>query len=191
MGRLCAVSVAALSLVAIGQPAAAAGGLESAVLQEMNFARTQPAEYARVIRQDPAISAEDPTAVAEALKFLVSQKPLPPLDHDAKLAAAARTHAAAQGRTREVGHVSPGGATLGQRLQIHGISAGMAAENISYGYDEARAVVRQLIVDSGIPNRGHRTNIFGRYEAAGISCGGHGEYRSMCVIDFAGAVQKR
>ena len=184
MRRLCAGSLAALSLMSLAQPAAAAG-LESAILDEVNLARTRPAEYAKRVRQDPGLKEEDPAAVAEALAFLIRQKPLPPLKPDDGLAAAARFHAAAQGRTRAIGHVSPDGKTLGQRLQIHGVRVGAAAENISYGYDDPRAVVRQLIVDSGIPDRGHRTNIFGQaYDAAGVSCGEHREYRSMCVIDF-------
>jgi uncharacterized protein YkwD len=191
MRRLCAGSLAALSVMSFALPAVA-GGLEAAVLEQMNFARTRPAEYARAMRQDPGLHEEDPAAVEEALRFLARQKPLPPLSHDDGLAKAAQFHAAAQGRTRDIGHVSPDGKTLGQRLQIHGVHVGLAAENISYGYDDARAVVRQLIVDSGIPDRGHRTNIFGpAYDAAGVSCGGHREYRTMCVIDFAGARPKR
>jgi uncharacterized protein YkwD len=84
--------------------------------------------------------------------------------------------------------VSPNGATLSQRLDAHGVRAGLAAENISYGYQSPKAVVRQLIVDSGVPDRGHRVNIFGRnYQAAGVSCAPHKQWGAMCVIDFGGA----
>jgi uncharacterized protein YkwD len=70
--------------------------------------------------------------------------------------------------------------------------AGMAAENISYGYDDPAGVVRQLIVDSGVPNRGHRANIFSAgYQAAGVGCARHAVYGAMCVIDFAGAIVRR
>jgi uncharacterized protein YkwD len=134
---------------------------------------------------------EDPRDVAEAINFLSRQQPLPPLSPNSQLSAAARSHTAQQGRTGQIGHVSPNGATLSQRLDANGVKPMSAAENISYGYDQPRAVVRQLIVDTGVPDRGHRRNIFGHYEAAGVSCGGHAEYGAMCVIDFAGAFQPR
>lgn len=204
MRRACAVSAAllgALSLVSAAKPAAAAGGLESAVLAEVNFARTHPREYALKLRKDAYVGGvvgyseignEDVDSLSEAIEFLMEQRPLPPLKPNEALAAAARSHARAQGRTGEVGHVSPSGATLSQRLQAHGVWAGLAAEDISYGYDDPREVVRQLIIDSRVPNRGHRQNIFGaHYQAAGVSCAPHREWGAMCVIDFAGAFVRR
>jgi hypothetical protein len=192
MRTLCTLAVGAASLLTLAQPATAAGGLDAAVLDEVNFARTRPAEYARTLRHDAGMIGEDPRDVAEAIRFLAAQKPLPPLSAHEALAAAARRHAVAQGRAGEVGHVSPGGATLPMRLEVHGLRPGMAAENISYGYDDARPVVRQLIVDTGVPDRGHRKNIFGDgYEAAGVSCAPHSQWRAMCVIDFAGQLPKR
>lgn len=195
MRSLSVAVLGALSLMAVGRPAAASCGLEAAVLYEVNFARTHPADYARELRGDMArvqLPGENARDVAEALDFLSRQKPLPPLSPDAHLEAAARSHALAQGRTVEVGHVGPNGTTLSMRLETHGVRYGLAAENISYGYDDARAVVRQLIVDSGVSDRGHRHNIFtGAYEQAGVSCGPHRQWRSMCVIDFAGAPLRR
>jgi len=175
--------------------------LETRVLAEINFARTQPQAYARELRRAASkggvvgysqIANEDLDTLAETLDFLADQKPLPPLRADRNLAEAARSHAEAQGRTREVGHVSPNGATLSQRLQAHQVWAGLAAENISYGYDDPREVVRQLIIDSRVPGRGHRQNIFGHgYQAAGVSCAPHRQWGAMCVIDFAGAFVQR
>ncbi len=192
-------SALAAALLILAPQAASAADLELDVLAEMNWARAHPAEYARELadqarRFDPrddvtSFGNEDPQAVQEAVAFLERQAPLPPLAGDARLAAAAAIHTHEQGPTGQVGH---GGIGLGQRLQREGLYAGMAAEDISYGYDSPREVVRQLIVDSGVANRGHRANIFGRaYSAAGVSCGGHSIYGSMCVIDFAGAIMAR
>lgn len=198
----CAASAAfaALSILSAAAPARAAG-LESAVLAEVNFARTHPAEYARRLEKDAyaggvvgysEIGNEDVDALSEAIEFLMAQQPLPPLSASEALAAAAHAHASAQGRTGQVGHVSPGGQGLSERLHAHGVWAGLAAEDISYGYEDPREVVRQLIIDSGVPGRGHRQNIFGRaYQAAGVSCAPHRQYGAMCVIDFAGALVKR
>jgi uncharacterized protein YkwD len=62
-----------------------------------------------------------------------------------------------------------------------------AAENISYGDNDARGVLIQLIVDDGTPNRGHRSNIFNAdYRYVGLACGPHSHFGLMCVMDFAG-----
>lgn len=191
----------ALALAAAARPAQAAEGLEARVLAEVNYARQHPQEYARKLERTASrggvvgyseIGNEDVDALAEAIDFLRRQRPLPPLRPHEALSAAAKAHAYTQGRTYQVGHVSPSGATLGQRLQQHGVWAGLAAEDISYGYEDPAEVVRQLIIDSGVPNRGHRDNIFGaHYQAAGVACAPHRAWGAMCVIDFAGAFVKR
>jgi uncharacterized protein YkwD len=108
----------------------------------------------------------------------------------ARIAAAARQHAARQGPRGDVGHGAPG--SLGQRLRSAGLYAGLEAESISYGQESPRDVIRQLVVDSGVPDRGHRHDLFGRaYQAAGVACGPHAEWGSMCVIDLAGAIVRR
>lgn len=197
--RVVAAGVAALVLLASAPSPAWAGGLADGVLVEMNYARANPRQYARELGRQAAsarrerdytsFGQEDPAAVEDAIDFLLAQEPLPPLKSDARLAAVARAHTTAQGARGDVGH---GRESLGTRLRRQGIFAGMAAENISYGYEDPREVVRQLIVDSGVPNRGHRKNIFGRsFQAAGVSCGGHRTYGAMCVINFAGGMVPR
>lgn len=172
--------------------AAQAADLDEAVLSEINYVRAHPAEYARELRGAPgwALQQEEPGAVEEAIDFLERQAPLRPLKGDQRLDAAARQHAQAQGPRGDVGH-GPAG-SLGIRLRNNGVYAGMSAENISYGYDDARDIVRQLVIDSRVAGRGHRRNIFtASYTFAGVSCGGHRQWGSMCVIDFAGALMER
>ena len=188
----------ALSILILTPAVACADDFDDEVLAEVNFARAHPADYARELRdaaRQPddgysSLAYEDRDAVEEAIGFLMRQPPLPPLQPDIRLAAAARAHTSAQGPRGELGHGAPG--SLGLRLQRNGMWAGLAAEDISYGHDTARDVVRQLIIDSGVPDRGHRANIFGRaYQMAGVGCGAHSVYGSMCVIDFAGALAQR
>jgi hypothetical protein len=183
-------------------PRACAGPLEDAVLEEVNFARTHPADYARELRDEEfsghrgrgwsGVAGQDPEALEDAIDFLERQAPLPPLRGDRRLAASANDHTSVQGPRGELGHGGPGGSAFSQRLRREGVWAGLAAEAISYGYDRPQDVVRQLVIDSGVANRGHRRDIFGRsYQVAGVSCGRHSVWGSMCVIDFAGALVSR
>jgi len=185
-------------LVMVGAPASASQ-LDADVLDELNFVRTRPQDYAQELREaatsrgryESSFAYEDPGALDEAVDFLERQPPLPPLRANAGLTAAARAYASAQGPRGQVGH-GAGASSLGQRLQRQGVFAGMSAENISYGYNDPRDVVRQLVVDSGVASRGHRANIFSRgYQAAGVGCARHQVYGAMCVIDFAGALVQR
>lgn len=172
-------------------------GLEGGVLDEINFARTQPQAYGRLLaesawRSRASGAYDDPAALQEALDFLARQSPQAPLEPAAALAAAASAHAGFQARSGGVGHGGPRGESLGQRLRRHGAFASLMGENIAYGYSDPRQVVQQLIVDSGVPDRGHRANIFNpAYREAGVGCGAHPTYRVMCVIDFAGALMRR
>lgn len=169
-----------------------ARGLEAEVLAELNYARANPARYAdELARGGWALRDEDPYVVDEAIGFLLSQRPLPPLQAHPGLAAAAGAPVRAQARRGSEGHGSGAGG-LAARLKNQGVWAGMSAETISYGYASAREVVVQLIVDSRVPGRGHRKTIFGAgYSLAGVACGPHSAHGAMCVIDFAGALAPR
>jgi len=178
--------------------AAVAGPMEDAVLAEVNFARAYPQEYARRLLMEPITPWEraleaggqpyDREAFIEAVEMLQRQEPLPPLKADEVLAGAALEHVSLQGPAGLIGHSSPNGERFYDRLRRHGAADAIAAENIAYGPRIASDVVRELIIDSGVPSRGHRRNIFhASFEVVGISCGAHRDYSTMCVMDFSGA----
>jgi hypothetical protein len=192
---------ASLAGLTLAGPPARAGGFEKAVLAELNFARTQPFDYAQYLRRRALVGDEyeaetapgptDAADLSEAIEFLEHQKPLPALKSDERLAKTALAHVRAQGDAGTVGHDEPDGTTLEVRLHRENLWAGIAGENISYGRETSRGVITQLIIDSGVRGRGHRVNIFDRaYEYAGVACGRHRTYRVMCVIDFAGALAR-
>ena len=175
------------------------------VERHINLARTNPAAYARrlrahrglydgdVFREPGAIAIrteEGVVAVDEAIAFLERQPPLPALAPNAILRLAAADHVEDQGPFGAVGHTGSDGSAFTDRIMRHGGPAA-GGENISYGGETGEAVVIQLIVDDGVPDRGHRTNIFRPgYVSAGAACGRHRAYRYMCVIDFGYAEQR-
>jgi uncharacterized protein YkwD len=169
--------------------------VENQLLEELNFARTQPQAYAqRLLLQpitdweeqlDPEERALDAGAFAEAVEFLMHQQPLNPLRADDTLAAAALDHVARQGASGDVGHEGGEGEPMENRLRRHGVRRSWTAENIAYGPRTPQDVVRELIIDQGVPDRGHRVNIFTpQLTEAGVGCGPHVDYDFMCVIDF-------
>lgn len=167
------------------------------VLEEVNFLRANPAEYASELDEfeqrfdgqlimgeadEPdMITNEGVRAVVEAARAMRRVKPMGEIQYSAVLAQAAADHVRAQGRSGEVGHYSDGKGP-GQRVKAHGGNI-YVGEVIAYGVSGARDAVRQLIVDDGVPNRGHRTLLLNaNYKYAGVACGPHRTWRNMCVI---------
>lgn len=189
-------AVAAIALLASFPAPARAGEVEDSILAEINFARAHPQDYARRLlltpvsdweqSLSPAASAQDPAAFQEAIAFLMRQSPLPPLQADDRLAEAAAEHVAVQGPVGAIGHEGPTGERFDARLRRHGLEAEVLGENIAYGPARPSDVVRELIIDSGVPSRGHRRNLFyDTFAVAGVSCGAHKAYATECVMDFA------
>ena len=160
---------------------------DGAVLDEINLARTRPREYAEIVEtRMRAMPGADQRCVEEAKAFLRRQRPLGPLQCVPGLALSARQHVTDQGPTGAIGHRGADGGSPWARMAKQGQWTGRAGENISYGYADARTIVVTLIVDQGVPGRGHRRNIFcGGFKVAGAACGPHARYGAMCVIDFA------
>lgn len=172
------------------------------LLAEINLARSQPLIYANYLRQfrdtfrgklcrvsgcPIAMQTNEGTAaVDEAIRFMLSRKALPPLTGSTGLSSAASELVKTQSRTGSVGHAYIRNERLGKRIERHGNWKSSVAENIIYGPAGPRGMVMQLIIDDGVPGRGHRSNLFSRsFRKVGVSCGSHPVFESMCVMDFA------
>jgi uncharacterized protein YkwD len=189
LGTALFLAAAALLLGACDTLAAGASPAEQAVLDELNYVRTRPSDYAATVLptyRNAANAAAADAAVAE----LKATGALPVLSLAAGLCRAARDHVADQGPRGTTGHTGSDGSSPFERMDRYGAWGGTAGENIAYGYETARDIVAALVIDQGVAGAGHRKNILNlAFTKAGIALGDHSVYGSMCVQDFAASYQ--
>lgn len=175
---------------------------ERDLLNEINDARAHPELYASYLEKlkpmftgveyhrtgHPALMTEEGwLAVEDAIKFLQTLKPLPPLRFSQGLYLAAQSHVKDQSSSGGLGHKGSDNTLVEQRVKRYGTWQGGIGENITYGDDSARERILSWLIDDGFPGRGHRRRLLSTdYHVAGISCGSHPEFSVMCVLTLAG-----
>ena len=181
--------------------------VERQVVLEINKVRTDPAEYAKryllplrasfhgklfTVPGETAISTNEGVApLDECIRELQRTRAVRPLEPRNGLSRAARDHAVDQGKTGATGHTGKDGSSAVSRINRYGRWDLAAGENIDYGNGNARRIVISLLVDDGVPTRGHRRNLLAKaFALVGVSVGLHPVYRHMCVMDFAGAYKE-
>jgi uncharacterized protein YkwD len=179
--------------------------LEKAILHEQNLARGNPSAYAEFAREyrirfqgNLYVSGrrrfrtkEGLKAVDEAIAFLVKTRAVPPLAPSRPLSLAARDHVKDTGPKGLTGHDGSDGSRPADRIARHGKWKKTCGENIAYGHSIAREIVLQLIIDDGVPDRGHRRNMFNPdFKVSGVHVGPHKVYRVMSVITYAGGISE-
>ncbi|NIJ08227.1 hypothetical protein FHS31_001844 [Sphingomonas vulcanisoli] len=205
-----AVPFLALVLAATALPANAATNpsftgdinqLNADVLAAFNVARAQPTNYVETLMNYRGFfkanlvvipghnidveTQEGTVPVDEAIEFLQTHAALKMLQPSEILQKAAADHVADQSRSGRTGHFDADGASPADRVIRHG-GGKAVAEVIAYGAVDAEDVIRQLIIDDGVADRGHRVVMFADHlRYAGVACGPHPEFGTMCVIDMA------
>ena len=176
--------------------------IEQEIFEYQNLARTNPKAVARDIRKllpyvqnkifrvpgSIAIrTREGRSAFIEAVRYLESVSPVPALKASRGMSLGARDHVRNEGPRGRTGHTGADGSTPFKRVNRYGRWLRTAGENLAYGVNTAKLVVIGLIVDDGVPSRGHRKNIFNKdFQVTGISFGRHRGFGYMCTITYAG-----
>lgn len=175
---------------------------ERNVVLEINKLRSDPRAYCKEYLEpmlnmyngrklfmpgsDPILTREGISALKDAIKYLKKASPAPILYPDARLKKSAKDHQQDQSRTGSTGHVGSDGSNIRQRIERYAKWQGSISENIFYGDADAHSVVLHLVIDDGVPGRGHRINFLDpKHNYVGVSCGTHKTYGNVCVMNFA------
>ena len=142
--------------------------LETAILAEINKARTNPTVYANRLAQGrgealltipQVLTTNEPETVEETIQFLSELRPLSALKPSSGLARAAKD--------RVIKAPTSNQPQLSQSVNRYGLSDGALDETIIEG-ETAQALVTQLILDAA---SGDRSPIFNPdFQHVGISC---------------------
>jgi hypothetical protein len=190
---------AAALVLGLGAVAASAAPsrFEAGVLAELNRFRSDPAGYTDVLRdyrdrfdgrllisdddsEIDIMTNEGVAAVDEAIRDLRREGPRSRLQQSDLLARAAADHVGVQSRSGAVGHYTRGNGP-GERMKARG-GGPYVNEVITYGHHSPAGVVHQLLIDDGVPDRGHRHSLLRpEHRYAGVACGSHRVHRTMCV----------
>jgi len=209
MSWMIAIAAQAAAALAPAPPAAApatpvAGAVpfsDDAILAEINRVRADPAGYVADLRAyrdtlkdkvaypegypNGVMTNEGAAAIDDAIDFMTRQHPLPPLIASPLLARSAAELTTDQTQNGGSGNLTSDGRNASARSQHNGGDM-FVGEVIAYGPANAHDMVRQLIIDDGYDDRGHRIMLFSPlYAYAGVSCATHPTYRLMCTVDLS------
>jgi uncharacterized protein YkwD len=134
------------------------------------------------------VTQEGTSAVNSCITALNRSSNVGILTPEKGLSSAAKDHAADQSKTGQTGHNGSDKSTPEIRMKRYGVFGGSwtYGENIAYGDTTGREIICSLLIDDGIPNRGHRTNIMNKaFTQTGAAYGTHAQYRASCTINYA------
>jgi uncharacterized protein YkwD len=185
---------------------AAPSTFEARVFAEIQELRKSPRAYAAKLRsyrkrfvgnmvkvegRPDLRTHEGVSAVDSAIKDLQKVRSLPGLELSRGLSRAARDHALDLSRTGRVSHDGSDGSRPHQRIDRHGRWEGVVGENLSFANVPADEVVTLLLIDDGVPGRGHRKALLDpQFRVVGVACAPH-RYGKVCVMDFAAGFKNR
>lgn len=114
------------------------------------------------------------------IRKLKKIKNLPILQPAEDLTKMAKEHAKTSGKTGHVGHRG-----YNQRSDKYCKEYTYYSENCDYGVDDPLEVVIDLLIDEGVPSKGHRENILDpKMDAIGVGYAPHKKYDVNVVCEF-------
>jgi uncharacterized protein YkwD len=173
---------------------------EKEVIFELNKVRANPQEYVRYVKEERSyydgrmikkpgevaiMTNEGVSAVDECIVALKKSRPVGIMYPHEGLYKSAALLARDQAKSGKTSHQMSDGVSMKSRLKRYVKQFMTAGENICYGTGDARDIVIRLLIDDGVPSRGHRNNILNNsYNSCGAAIDAHQVYQQVCVIDF-------
>lgn len=122
----------------------------------------------------------------DAIRALRSTPSRPSVAESRALRDAAVQHVRDIGPKGAISHEGTDGSSPFDRVRRRDPQVMAVAEVMSFGSDTPESVVVDLLIDDGVPDRGHRRILLDpKYRFAGSACGPHKTYGVVCVIDVA------
>ncbi|MBP5175807.1 MAG: hypothetical protein ILP07_07850, partial [Treponema sp.] len=154
------------------------------ILEEINFARTNPTEYVKT-RLEPLLTDEtDETqkAIKELIRKMLGMPAQSPMIYVRTLENAAKEWVRSQSSTADTAYDQNWEARIGKYCMWNG-----GSESLYFGSANPENMVREMLIDADNPSRSRRENILSRvYTHIGAATGVHAKYEGICLIEFVG-----
>lgn len=178
------------------------------IVKALNMARQDPQGFAKIVEEHLSNFIDDrkypdrqkrgnlqietkegKAAVIECIEFLKIAPASPPVTGNILLEKAAIDHANDISIHNTVTHDGSDGSKLKDRVERYARRDGLTGENIDCGNIDGISIIMALLIDDGVPDRGHRANCMNpEYTMIGAALAGHPTYETCCVIDLAKAL---
>lgn len=125
------------------------------------------------------------SAAKELNRVLKRTDPLPILYPSKGVSNASADHARYMKEKGTTSHAGQGG--MDKRVSKYGEWKKSLAENLQWGASNAHEAIISLLIDDGVPSRGHRVNMMNPvFTKVGVSVKDHPEYKISYVINYVG-----
>jgi len=180
--------------------------LKTEIFNEHNKIRKNPKSYIPILEKhltyfkddvmykpnDPVgiMTQEGSKAFKECINFLKSCAPVKELQMNSSLSKSAQDHASDIGPKGLTDHIGSDGSEPGDRIERYLQWDVTIAENLDFGGKTGEEVIVSLIVDDGVKNRGHRSNVFKNdVKYIGIGLSQHkSDYEVCSVMAYVGNI---
>lgn len=175
---------------------------EKNLVLAMNLIRHDPGKYADMFvapaiayyrgmeyrfpdRQEVLMTREGVAPARELYRELKASPSLPLFYPSEGMSRAAASHASEQSRSGRIGHAGQGG--MRARIEREGRWSGLIAENIAYNSPSAHEAILGLMIDDGVPDRGHRVNMLNKdLKHVGVAWATHPRFTGgVYVVKYA------
>jgi len=180
--------------------------MEEEVLESLSFIRENPDKVILLLEKKKKyfrgkdyilgpgrvlVTEEGVAAVDDAINFLKTQQPLPHIStvSDPGLSLACADHVHDNGQTGSLKHIGSDGSKPHHRIGRYGKWRELCGECLWFGSCQSGLeMMLDLIIDDGVPDRGHRKCIFTpSYTVVGVKLGPHVTMEMMLALDFSNA----